>query len=72
MQVYCLEEENLEDLSSKLTRIFAYLSRCFPKGGIPMGLIAWSKCKVIDIQQEFKKPLDVYTQDALQFLQMNK
>ncbi len=72
LQVYCFEEHELEPLSKKLTNIYLYLSRCFPKGAIPLGLVAWSKCKVIDLQETCKKTLDTYTQDALQFLHMHE
>ena len=72
LQVYCIEDsgKNLETLSKILGNMYAYFTRCFPKGGIPIGLVAFSKCKVIDFHDKCDR-LDPYTQDALQFLQLN-
>ena len=69
MQIYVLEEQNT--LASAINNCSEYMTRCFPKGAIPPGILAWSRCKFININ-EIKKTLDPYTQDALQFMQFFK
>jgi hypothetical protein len=70
LQVYCIQDDDdIDSLSKRLGHIYAYVKRCFPKGGIPIGVLAFSKCKVIDLHEKCDS-LDPYTQDALQFLKL--
>ena len=68
--VYSLHTE-LSDLDALLSSSSAYILRCFPKNGCPLGIVAWKKCKWIDCDEPHPS-LDKFTQSALSFIALTR
>jgi hypothetical protein len=64
--VYSLLTE-LCELDALLSASSAYITRCFPKNGCPLGIVAWKKCKWIDCDEPHPN-LDTFTRSALSFI----
>jgi hypothetical protein len=65
--VYKIQTEH-DALDEQITNVSSYVLRCFPKTGVPPGLVAWTKCKWIDATDTTH--VDSYTVDALQFIML--
>lgn len=65
MHVYKLHTSNTA-LDEYIHNASAHLLRCFPKNLCPPGLVAWTSCKWIDLNDVMV--MDTYSYDALQHL----
>ena len=61
----------LDSLDGLLSASSAYITRCFPKNGCPLGVVAWKKCKWVDCNEPYHK-LDTYTRSAFQFIALTR
>jgi hypothetical protein len=58
-------------LADQITNATKYLSKCFPLGAIPIGMLAWKKCKMVTLDEALAhSKLDDITKEALEFLKL--
>jgi hypothetical protein len=70
LTVYKFNSSN-SDLDSMISGISKYLRKCFPVGGLPLGLVPWKSCKTIPLQYYFTcAGLDPITLDALHYYRL--
>lgn len=55
-----------QDFDSTISLISKYLTKCFPKDGVPIGLLPWKKCKCMSLPIS-SLPLDEITLETLQY-----
>lgn len=67
ISVYTVEVEKNVEL--KIKNISKYLLKCFPLGGIPTGVLAWKRCKMVSIEEIILHTnLDAFTKETVEFL----
>jgi hypothetical protein len=58
-----------EHLHRYITSASKYVSKCFPLGALPAGVLAWKKCKMFSFEEALAHGnLDEFTKEALEFL----
>jgi ADP-ribose pyrophosphatase YjhB (NUDIX family) len=65
MHVYVLRT-SVSALDEYIQNASAHLLRCFPKSACPPGLVAWTSCKWVDLEDVLT--MDTFSYDAMQHL----
>lgn len=67
LAVYRVQVE--EQLAEQITNATKYFSKCFPLDALPVGVLAWKKCKMVTLEEAMgQTKLDDITKEALEFL----